>query len=167
MDQTNSKGLQMGELIEQMISYWRDLMIYASSNQIPVDAGIATSQHERFKKMAKGFSLDTLLAGLDILSLTKIRLKATHQPRIMVEFGLVRLSRLGNLIPLQQILQHLQAGGLPALTQTPVRQITDPSEGLKKKFLSEIDSLIEPTACLLYTSPSPRDRTRSRMPSSA
>ena len=25
----------------------------------------------------------------------------------------------------------------------------------------------EPEACLLYTSPSPRDRTRSRMPSSA
>ena len=28
-------------------------------------------------------------------------------------------------------------------------------------------SLIAHTACLLYTSPSPRDRTRSRMPSSA
>ena len=26
---------------------------------------------------------------------------------------------------------------------------------------------ISPTVCLLYTSPSPRDRTRSRMPSSA
>ena len=26
---------------------------------------------------------------------------------------------------------------------------------------------VNPTACLLYTSPSPRDRTRSRMPSSA
>ena len=26
---------------------------------------------------------------------------------------------------------------------------------------------IEPGTCLLYTSPSPRDRTRSRMPSSA
>ena len=26
---------------------------------------------------------------------------------------------------------------------------------------------VSPTACLLYTSPSPRDRTRSRMPSSA
>lgn len=50
MDQTNSKGLQMGELIEQMISYWRDLMVYTSSNQIPVDAGIETSQHERFKR---------------------------------------------------------------------------------------------------------------------
>ena len=26
---------------------------------------------------------------------------------------------------------------------------------------------LHPTSCLLYTSPSPRDRTRSRMPSSA
>lgn len=145
MDQTNSKGLQMGELIEQMISFWRDLMVYASSNQIPVDAGIATSQHDRFKAMAQGISLDTLLSGLDILSLTKIRLKATHQPRIMVEFGLIRLSRLVNLIPLQQILQHLKEGGLPTLKQTPVKQITAPPEGLKKKFLSELDTLIEPT----------------------
>ena len=30
-----------------------------------------------------------------------------------------------------------------------------------------IDPVIEHTDCLLYTSPSPRDRTRSRMPSSA
>ena len=29
------------------------------------------------------------------------------------------------------------------------------------------NSLYETYACLLYTSPSPRDRTRSRMPSSA
>ena len=28
-------------------------------------------------------------------------------------------------------------------------------------------SVTDPNACLLYTSPSPRDRTRSRMPSSA
>ena len=32
----------------------------------------------------------------------------------------------------------------------------------KKKFANELTSY-----CLLYTSPSPRDRTRSRMPSSA
>ena len=29
------------------------------------------------------------------------------------------------------------------------------------------DDVPEGTSCLLYTSPSPRDRTRSRMPSSA
>ena len=31
----------------------------------------------------------------------------------------------------------------------------------------EYKKFLEPYTCLLYTSPSPRDRTRSRMPSSA
>ena len=36
------------------------------------------------------------------------------------------------------------------------------------KFLeAQIGGVFSPTTCLLYTSPSPRDRTRSRMPSSA
>ena len=37
--------------------------------------------------------------------------------------------------------------------------------GLELKKISETQ--YEFTVCLLYTSPSPRDRTRSRMPSSA
>ena len=35
------------------------------------------------------------------------------------------------------------------------------------KFHTIVDAGINPLPCLLYTSPSPRDRTRSRMPSSA
>ena len=33
--------------------------------------------------------------------------------------------------------------------------------------LAGLNELLENGSCLLYTSPSPRDRTRSRMPSSA
>ena len=44
-----------------------------------------------------------------------------------------------------------RAGGLAAV------------EALSK----ELSHSVEPFLCLLYTSPSPRDRTRSRMPSSA
>ena len=36
-------------------------------------------------------------------------------------------------------------------------------DGTRKDGLA----LVKPSSCLLYTSPSPRDRTRSRMPSSA
>ena len=36
-----------------------------------------------------------------------------------------------------------------------------------KKFENKINSFKNYKTCLLYTSPSPRDRTRSRMPSSA
>ena len=34
-------------------------------------------------------------------------------------------------------------------------------------LISEIGTIYSKNGCLLYTSPSPRDRTRSRMPSSA
>eukprot|EP00657_Telonema_sp_P-1_P008186 TRINITY_DN2890_c0_g1_i1.p1 TRINITY_DN2890_c0_g1~~TRINITY_DN2890_c0_g1_i1.p1 ORF type:complete len:104 (+),score=46.46 TRINITY_DN2890_c0_g1_i1:115-426(+) len=46
-------------------------------------------------------------------------------------------------------------GDIP--TTPPMEPWTDGADGL----------IIEPVPCLLYTSPSPRDRTRSRMPSSA
>ena len=41
------------------------------------------------------------------------------------------------------------------------------NEPIKQKILNSLLPHIQPHTCLLYTSPSPRDRTRSRMPSSA
>ena len=41
-------------------------------------------------------------------------------------------------------------------------------DGLDLKVTrGEVHGFLGPNGCLLYTSPSPRDRTRSRMPSSA
>ena len=52
------------------------------------------------------------------------------------------------------------------LTEAAMKKSTDALSGLKENVI--IGTLIPAgTGCLLYTSPSPRDRTRSRMPSSA
>ena len=52
-----------------------------------------------------------------------------------------------------------------------VKQITDLTTTIGALYDSGVNSglnqKLELLACLLYTSPSPRDRTRSRMPSSA
>ena len=47
--------------------------------------------------------------------------------------------------------------------------LADPktSEPMRHHIEDELHDLEEYVDCLLYTSPSPRDRTRSRMPSSA
>ena len=49
-------------------------------------------------------------------------------------------------------------------------ELTSEHEELKRSAIKFVDTEINPyvdQCCLLYTSPSPRDRTRSRMPSSA
>ena len=57
--------------------------------------------------------------------------------------------------------------------QTPPETETPLSEGHRRRMREMLrDPLLwfrlrNPYPCLLYTSPSPRDRTRSRMPSSA
>ena len=48
-----------------------------------------------------------------------------------------------------------------------LRDIADALAEAKSMRVSRIEEGLVIGACLLYTSPSPRDRTRSRMPSSA
>ena len=62
------------------------------------------------------------------------------------------------------------AGELATLYDTTMSILVDEIEGLEKiNFFeaSEYAGLIEGLICLLYTSPSPRDLSTSRMPSSA
>ena len=49
----------------------------------------------------------------------------------------------------------------------PPGEITDGSIKIDNIELRSNEAIIQNISCLLYTSPSPRDRTRSRMPSSA
>ena len=49
----------------------------------------------------------------------------------------------------------------------PYQGVSKKGGGLSLKGITEKDKKDLANACLLYTSPSPRDRTRSRMPSSA
>ena len=49
----------------------------------------------------------------------------------------------------------------------PFHGLTDREMDVAAAFLLKRHELSKVISCLLYTSPSPRDRTRSRMPSSA
>ena len=58
-----------------------------------------------------------------------------------------------------------------ALSGVRIIDLTDERGIYGAKLLADLGADVvrpePPTGCLLYTSPSPRDRTRSRMPSSA
>ena len=55
----------------------------------------------------------------------------------------------------------------PSAVQTPSRPKMDTKTMVSIAMLTGIAYIVMLLSCLLYTSPSPRDRQKSRMPSSA
>ena len=75
-----------------------------------------------------------------------------HKENISVQLYTTR-----NFQPYAPILNYIKEQGLVNLELF----------GLEAMNIDEFKNMMDSNNCLLYTSPSPRDRTRSRMPSSA
>ena len=66
---------------------------------------------------------------------------------------------------LKTVLSVVAAGAVALIAIIAMRP--DDMHVERSKVINAAPADLFPYACLLYTSPSPRDRTRSRMPSSA
>lgn len=111
------EGLQLGELLDQLTDYWRDLMVANCAGPEGQEFSVTARHHETLQRQAAALSVDTVLAGLDILGATKARLRGSSHGRVLLEMALVRLSRLEDLVPLTQLAQALRGGAnLPAPT---------------------------------------------------
>src|SRR5262249_56459544 len=68
------EGLQLGELLDQLIDYWRGLMLLNCTDGEAV-AELAVTEHlkDAVRQQARSLTLDTILAGLDVLTTTKRR----------------------------------------------------------------------------------------------
>ena len=114
-----ARGLQLGELTDQIIDYWRGLML----NGIGVPGTPASSA-----------SLDTILAGLDIWTTTKARMRGSPHTQILLEMALVRLSRLEEMLSVAQLAQWV--GGAEAPAGGAPRAAQPAAETAKKKTVS-------------------------------
>jgi DNA polymerase-3 subunit gamma/tau len=131
-----------------LIDYWRDLMLVAAAG--PEFDGLHASRELRtaLREQVAKATLDTVLAGLDVLHSARVQLRNSSRGRVLVEMALIRLSRLDGLISLSQIAQLLQGGvELPAAPAPAARAIAAPEQ---KKNSPE---LTPPAAATPATSP--------------
>jgi DNA polymerase-3 subunit gamma/tau len=129
------QGLQLGELLDQLIGYWRDLMVLHCSGGEGVELNVSSRHRAALAKQAQALSVETILAGLDVLNATKARLRGSSHARVLVEMALVRLSLLDNLVPLTQLARWVGEGGARSAergTPPAARPVALP-EGVKKK----------------------------------
>jgi DNA polymerase-3 subunit gamma/tau len=149
LHQAAEEGLQLGEFLDQLMEYWRDLMIVTCAGPKATNLSVAPRQRPILCRQAAGLQLDTILAGLDILSATKARLRGSSHGRVLLEMALVRLARLEDLVPLTQLAQWL---GQPQAAQAarplspssanpvgPRPGVVQPPELPKKKPLTDAE----------------------------
>ncbi len=144
VDQAVTEGTDVGQLLDQLLGYFRDVM--AAAVGCPPDAllHVSTSEQPAVKEAAGRLGLETILAVMQILDHTLARLRYLSYPRTVMELGLVRICQLENLDSLSELIAQLREGvpvttaaaprGAAATPAVPRTQVSPPAPVSKKKY---------------------------------
>ena len=130
--------------------------------------GLTAFSMEKIPRISRAQNMDVLSSQANIAGYKAVLIAANvyqkFLPMLMTAAGTVKAARIlvlgAGVAGLQAIATAKRLGAvIEAFDVRPAAK--EQVESLGAKFVEV------PLSCLLYTSPSPRDRTRSRMPSSA
>lgn len=140
------EGLQVSELTDQLIAYWRGLMLSNATDGQWADLEVAEDHRNIVLQQARSITLDTILAGLDVLSTTKTRLRNTSHGQVVLEVAIARLCRLDELVPLAQLAQwYAQPGAAPPPTTRGPQSLASAAEPGKKNALTSPATGLRPS----------------------
>ncbi len=119
-------GLQLGELLDQLTDYWRGLMLVQVAG--PDVRGLlgTPALREDIRTRAEGTTLDTVLAGIDVLTATKGKLRTSPHAQVLIEVAVVRMSRLDDLLSVAALVQMLAGGEAPKLPSVAPPAVAKP-----------------------------------------
>ncbi|HEY2787718.1 MAG TPA: DNA polymerase III subunit gamma/tau, partial [Fimbriiglobus sp.] len=126
--EADDRGLHLGELLDQLIDYWRGLMLAAAAGPVAKDLPGSPALQEQIKTRAAGLTLDTILAGLDVLTTAKGKMRGSPHLRVLVELAVVRLARMDDLLSISGLVQQLASAPRPAATDPSKKNSLTPPE---------------------------------------
>ena len=118
-------GVQPGELLDQLTDYWRGLMLVLVAGPDAPDLPGPPALHADIRDRAAATTLDTVLAGIDLLTTARTRLRASPHAAVILEVAVVRLARLDELMSVGALVRLLGGDGpppppVPAVKPPPV-----------------------------------------------
>ncbi len=145
VDSTASAGVQPTELLGGTLEFLRDVMVTAVNPDQPLLAA-SPRQKPRLNEIAGRWSIDTLLAALQVLAEARQKLRGSPHGRTLVEIAVLRIARLENLVELSEVVARLASleSGAP------------PVGVLEKKKLTAAE-LVVPTPPIEPSRPAPTE----------
>jgi DNA polymerase-3 subunit gamma/tau len=111
LNEIANQGQQLGEVLDQLIEYWRDLMVVHSAGLEKQSVSVSSARRPVLAQHAEQATLESILAGMDILVTAKTRMRFSSHARAIMEMSLVRMCQLDELVPLAQMAQWLTKDG--------------------------------------------------------
>ena len=124
------EGVQLEELVDQLVAVLRDLMVLSAGATNTPLLGVATEHRAALARLvstpgAGAWGVRTVLAALQILSEAKLRMQRVTFGRALAEGALVRCAMLGDLDDIAALAATLRDGGSP--TRTPASSARPPA----------------------------------------
>jgi DNA polymerase-3 subunit gamma/tau len=117
LDSAVAGGVEIGQLLDQLIGYFRDVMAIAVGCPPQQMLYAIPSQADEVAAIGRQLGLPTILAMVQILDQTAARLRVSLHGRTLVEMAIVRICQLEDLDDLATLVAELK-GEAPAAAPT-------------------------------------------------
>ncbi len=124
IDEAYYSGVDVKHFYQMLLGYFMNLLAIKITDGDCVSDDISDHETEDLKKLAQGASRDTIQRLLDILMAEEDDIRRSMEPRINLEYAVVKMSYLEPLIPVDEILsrmEHLEkrlGGGAQRISET-------------------------------------------------
>ncbi|MBW3596632.1 MAG: DNA polymerase III subunit gamma/tau [Planctomycetes bacterium] len=108
-----SEGVDAGQLAEQLLGYFRDMMAAAVGCGEELMLNTLSSDYPKLSAAAGEMGLETILAVVQILDQTVVRMRQSAHGRVLLEMAVVRTCSLENLDELAALTAELKDGAAP------------------------------------------------------
>jgi DNA polymerase-3 subunit gamma/tau len=108
-------GYDLRLVIRELARLTRDLLVIAIDPSRVGDPEIAAdAERQLLLDLARRFSSEDLMRAFDVLTKAETDIRSSAQPRYHLEMALVRWIHLRRLVPLTDLIEQMQGGGVPA-----------------------------------------------------
>ncbi len=121
LDQALSQGVRLGEMVDQLINYFRDMMIVGAKADDVGLLGVSNEHRPKLKQQAERWGIDRTIAAMQIVAETRTKMQRVTSGRSLAELALIRVSLLENLSQLGPLITAMKTG-----RPLPVVEVTAP-----------------------------------------
>ena len=116
VERLSDYGADHRNFVRELMLHFREiLLVKIAPDSSALLSQILPEEKDRLRPLAETFSEEDLLRMIDVLAKTDTELRLAQDPRVTLEFALMKMAHLRRLVPFAELVARLEAftGGAP------------------------------------------------------